>query len=181
MKTEDILLKYHKELFNFILKKVNNEFIAEEVFQNSFIKIHQGISQLNDKLRVRAWSYAIVRNEIINAINQHKSYDIEELGENIFDISDNIDVCCLSNFISKLPDIYKTVVNEVYIEGKSQKKVAIENGISLPNVKARLRRAKSILINSFIECCKYEIDSKGKLKGESHCQVCNVVNSQPSL
>ncbi len=172
MNSEDILLKYHKELYNFILKKVQNEFIAEEIFQNSFIKIHQNLDKLSHESKARAWSYAIVRNEIINALNQHKTCYDEIKDENIFVSNDQIDVCCLSRFISRLPDIYKNILIKIYVEGKSQKEVAEENCISLSNVKVRLKRAKGILISNFVDCCRYEIDSKGKLRGESRCQIC---------
>jgi RNA polymerase sigma-70 factor (ECF subfamily) len=171
MKTEDILLQYHKELYNFILKKVESEFFAEEIFQNSFVKIHQNLVNLNDESKARAWSYAIVRNEIVNALKNKKYYD-ELTDESIFEISDQIDVCCLPKFILKLPDIYKDIIIKIYVDGKSQKEVAKENGISLPNVKVRLKRAKNILTSNFVECCRYEIDSKGRLRGESKCEIC---------
>ncbi|MFW2135996.1 sigma factor-like helix-turn-helix DNA-binding protein [Chryseobacterium sp. TY4] len=68
--------------------------------------------------------------------------------------------------------MYKNILIKIYVEGKSQKEVAEENCISLSNVKVRLKRAKGILISNFVDCCRYEIDSKGKLRGESRCQIC---------
>ncbi|MEO0331433.1 MAG: RNA polymerase subunit sigma-70, partial [Bacteroidota bacterium] len=57
-------------------------------------------------------------------------------------------------------------------KGHKQKDVAKELEISLENTKARIRRAKGILKEKFKECCKYELDKKGKLIGEPNCSIC---------
>ncbi len=79
----------------------------------------------------------------------------------------------MDHFINSLPETYKTTLVNIYVEGKSQNEVAQETGLSLANVKARLRRAKDLLKNNFVQCCKYEIDASGKLKGESKCTICD--------
>lgn len=176
MTTEQLLSQYQNELYHFILKKVKDRFVAEEVFQNSCLKIHQGISMLKDESKARAWTYRIVRNEIINVLqqNSHISSDSSEfVDEDINDAFDSVEVCCLDHFIKTLPEIYKSTLVKIYVEGKSQNEVAEETGLSLTNVKARLRRAKDLLKNNFVHCCKYEIDASGKLKGESKCTICD--------
>lgn len=46
-------------------------------------------------------------------------------------------------------------------------------GISLPNVKARIRRAKNILKDRFTNCCKYIRNEQDQLAGEPDCAICN--------
>ncbi|ASK32351.1 RNA polymerase subunit sigma-70 [Chryseobacterium sp. T16E-39] len=173
MTTEQLLSQYQNELYHFILKKVKDRFVAEEVLQNSCLKIHQGISVLKDESKARAWAYRIVRNEIINFLQQNKNISRYLIDENISDTFDNVQACCLDHFIKALPEIYKMVLVKIYVEGKSQNEVAKETELSLANVKARLRRAKDLLKNNFVQCCKYEINASGKLKGESKCTICN--------
>ena len=74
--------------------------------------------------------------------------------------------------INELPEIYKEVIELVYIDGKKQKDAAKHLGISLENVKARIRRAKDMLKKKFKECCKYESNKKGKLIGAPNCSKC---------
>ena len=68
--------------------------------------------------------------------------------------------------------MYREVIELVYIKGHKQKDVAVALDISLENTKARIRRAKDMLKHKFKECCKYELDEKGKLTGEPNCSTC---------
>ena len=68
------------------------------------------------------------------------------------------------------PRKYKLVID--YIEGKKQKEVAALTGLTLENVKVRIKRAKMILKKNFTECCKYQLDEQGNLTGEPNCAVC---------
>jgi RNA polymerase sigma-70 factor (ECF subfamily) len=95
------------------------------------------------------------------------------LGANKEISSENYEhICCFDKFINDLPEIYKQVIELIYIKGQKQKDVAKELEISLENVKARIKRAKDILKKKFNECCKYEFDKNGKLIGESNCSIC---------
>lgn len=166
-----IWCKFSDELFFFILSKVKNKDIANDILQNTFLKIHKNLSKLEKEEKVRAWIFQIARNEIVNHFNGN-STNVERLNmETPLPKYDHI--CCFDKFINDLPEIYKQVVGLVYIKGKKQKDVAKELEISLDNVKARIRRAKDVLKNRFNECCKYELDKNGKLFGENNCSICN--------
>jgi RNA polymerase sigma-70 factor (ECF subfamily) len=74
-----------------------------------------------------------------------------------------------------LPEIYRHVIELIYIKGLKQKEVARKLEISLENVKVRIKRAKDILKQKFSECCNYEFDKKGNLIGESNCAICKTI------
>ena len=65
MNTQDIWDNFNEELYFFILKKVNSKHVANDIFQNSFLKIHQNLSKLKSEEKVKAWIFQIARNEII--------------------------------------------------------------------------------------------------------------------
>ena len=81
-------------------------------------------------------------------------------------------ICCFDKFINDLPPPYKEVIEIVYIKGKKQKEAASILGITLMNVKVRIKRAKDILKKNFNECCKYSFNANGDLIGESNCNIC---------
>lgn len=71
----DQLLKRHKaRLFNFILSMVKDSDLADDIFQETFVKaivtIRQG--RYNDQGKFIAWIYRIARNLIIDSYRQDK-------------------------------------------------------------------------------------------------------------
>lgn len=172
METEKIWKQFNEELYFFILKKVKNESAANDIFQNTFLKIHQNLNQLKEKEKLKAWVFQISRNEINNYFKRESVYlaEADEPTETVAEKYQNI--CCFDKFINNLPNIYKEPVELVYIKGKKQQEAAEILNISLANVKARIRRAKDILKKNFNECCKYKFDKNGSLIGEPDCSVC---------
>lgn len=49
-------------------------------------------------------------------------------------------------------------------------------GISLPAVKSRILRARKMIVEGFMDCCDFKLNSQGKLVGEVKerelCKVC---------
>lgn len=175
MKIETITIwnAFNSEIYFFILKKVKNKDAAHEILQNSFLKIHQNSDQLKDSKKVKAWSFQIVRNEIANYFND-QSKKFHNVNFNTLKNTESFkDFCCFDRFISNLPKEYNEVIELVYIKGIKQVEAAELIGISLANVKARIRRAKEILKINFNECCKFELNEDGKLIGEPNCAFCD--------
>ena len=172
METQKVWSNFNDEVYFFILKKVKNKDVTNDIFQNTFLKIHKNLSKLKKEEKVRAWIFQIARNEIINHFNKESFYvgNLETSKE--IPLQKYEHICCFDKFINDLPEIYRQVIELIYINGKKQKDVANELEISLENVKARINRAKDILKKKFNECCKYEFDKNGKLIGESNCSVC---------
>ena len=172
METQEIWNNFRDELYFFILKKVKSQNVANDIFQNTFFKVHKNITQVKKEEKVKAWVFQIARHEIANYFNAESIYvdKLESTKETPEEETQS--VCCFDKFISDLPEIYKEVIEMVYIKGQKQKDVAETLNISLENTKARIRRGKDILKTKFRECCKYELDDKGKLTGESNCSIC---------
>lgn len=172
MKTAGIWERFNSEIYFFTLKKVKDTDITNEVIQNSFLKIHQSIGTIKDPEKLKAWVFQIVRNEIANYYNQRSKATLPPKVELFTSTNNYGDLCCLDRFINSLPEQYKVVIELVYLKGHSQIEAAEIIGISLSNVKARLRRAKLILINNFNICCKFKLNAEGKLVGDSNCSRC---------
>lgn len=172
METQEIWNNFNNEIYFFILKKVKNESAANDIFQNTFLKIHNNLSKLKKEEKIKAWVFQITRNEIINHFNKESIYlDNSDTKEE--SLTQELQfVCCFDKLINELPTPYKEVIELAYIKGYKQKDVAKELGISLENTKARIRRAKDMLKVKFKECCKYELDKKGNLIGEPDCAKC---------
>lgn len=159
-------------MYFFILKKVRDRNAADDILQNTFLKIHKNLPKLKDSSKLRAWSFQIARNEIVNYhkndfVYTHRINDTEIV------VEDYRNFCCFDRFINDLPEKYKQVIELVYMKGEKQKDAASLLGISLENVKVRIKRTKDILKKNFSECCKYQFDRQGNLTGETNCPVCD--------
>ncbi|EDM44811.1 RNA polymerase sigma factor SigZ [unidentified eubacterium SCB49] len=173
METKKLWDYINEELYFFILKKVKNRDVTNDIFQNTFLKIHNNLSKLKKEEKAKAWAFQIARNEIFNHYNKESIYVNEPDTNKELLLQDHEQVCCFDKFIDELPEIYKQVIELIYIKGKKQKEVAKELDISLENVKARVKRAKDILKKKFNTCCKYQFNTNGKLAGASNCTLCS--------
>ena len=172
MDTLELWRAHSEEVYFFILKRVKETTIANDILQNTFYKAHKNINQLENLDKIRPWIFQISRNEIANYFKREVKYakkfsDKDEKASGSYQ-----DICCFNRFIEELPTHYKAVIDLVYFKGKTQTETASELNISLPNVKARIRRTKDYLKQRFNECCKYEIDKNGQLTGEPDCAAC---------
>ncbi len=172
METKKIWNDFNDELYFFILKKVKNRSAANDIFQNTFLKIHKNLSSVKNDKKIKSWVFQIARNEIANYFNKESIYVEKFKTDSYISLQKYQEICCFDKFINDLPKIYREVIELVYIKGHKQKDVGKLLEISLENVKTRLKRAKDILKKNFNECCKYEFNEKGDLVGESNCAVC---------
>ncbi|MEM7109320.1 MAG: sigma-70 family RNA polymerase sigma factor [Bacteroidota bacterium] len=173
MDSQKIYQKYGQEVYFLILKKVKDQSTAKDIFQSTFLKVHKNIHQLKTEQKSRAWVFQICRNEIANYFNERvvNNYTLSSPASN--EEHAHVDICCFDRFINDLPDLNKEVIVLTYVTGKKQEEVADILQMSIANVKARIRRSKALLKKRFLECCKYEMNTKGKLIGTPNCSVCH--------
>ena len=173
MNSLEIYQKHGQEVYFFILKRVNDKNATNDIFQSTFLKIHKNIHQLKAEQKSRAWVFQICRNEIVNYFNKELAYNSTGSSPLNDEYYAGGNICCFDRFIDNLPKINKEVIVLTYITGKKQEEVAEILQISIANVKARIRRSKALFKKQFLECCKYEINTKGKLIGAPNCSICS--------
>lgn len=155
----DQLLKRHQNrIFNYILRIIKNEDIANDIFQETFVKaintIRQGRYTENGKFP--AWISRIAHNLIIDYYRQEKAENLQssdltdvnilnrkELCEQTIEdiiISDQIreDV---KSLIQELPDLQREVLEMRYYKNLSFKEIAEITGVSINTALGRMRYA----------------------------------------
>ena len=155
----DVLLRRHQDrVFNYILKIVKNEDVANDVFQETFVKAIMTIKQgrYTENGKFPAWITRIAHNLIIDFYRQEKSEnlqscDVEEIDvlnkkelseETIEDIiiTDQIhqDV---KHLVTVLPDSQREVLLMRYYRNMSFKEIADATGVSINTALGRMRYA----------------------------------------
>ncbi len=178
--TNHIWKEYHDKLHGFILSRVNEASIADDILQDVFMRILSRIDSLKDCDKLQSWIYQIARNAIIDYYRSQKTTSelpptlIASEGESSNVARKDIDAC-LMPMIRSLPDPYQEAVLLSEIEGRTQKEVAEKQGISLSGAKSRVQRGRVMLKEMMFGCCSFEFDKRGNVidyerKGDCDCQ-----------
>jgi RNA polymerase sigma factor (sigma-70 family) len=142
---------YSAALFGVISRIVNDEATAEDVLQETFIKIWNSFSGYSaERGRLFTWMINIARNLAIDKVrskdfkNQSKN---QELENNVTFIDEqkntvyNPDLLGLKDLVGTLRPEQKLILDLIYFKGYTHVEAAEELGIPLGTVKTRLRMA----------------------------------------
>ncbi len=145
---------YSASIFGIISRTVKEKEIAEEVLQQTMLKVWDKIDQFDDtKSSLFTWISVIARNTAIDKVrlksyqNRNKTEDIEPHVYDYGHSENNSSKIDVQRLTLNLDPKYKIVLDKMYLEGYSQSDIAKELDIPLGTVKTRLRKAISILRN----------------------------------
>jgi RNA polymerase sigma-70 factor (ECF subfamily) len=200
-KTEAIWNACCCALKSFILKRVSDSSLADDLLQDVFVKIHSNIDSLQDDTKICNWAYQITRNTIIDYYRKKKEHPVDVDGllsddfdedEQIKEISINKDTlpstvdtnelspageiaAGLKELVESLPEKYAQALLLVEFEGISQIELAKRLGISLSGAKSRVQRGRQMLKDSLMRCCHFEFDKYGTIINScpATCCCCN--------
>lgn len=155
----DILLERHKQnVFNYIFFIVKDRDLADDIFQDTFIKaiinIKQGRYTENGKFR--AWISRIAHNLIIDHFRQEKNENTISNDEAPIDLLNNPSLCDetiedklvfdqissdIRKLITYLPESQREVLEMRYYQDMSFKDIAEQTGVSINTALGRMRYA----------------------------------------
>jgi RNA polymerase sigma-70 factor (ECF subfamily) len=178
MTTNEVWIKYSDDLKRFIISKVKDTAIADDILQDTFIKIHTKLHTLKDINRLKPWCFTVARNSILNYWKStNKTFEIANfesettLKENIHTEKD-----CLRGILKNLPKLYRDPLFLSDIRGLKQQEVAKQLNQSLPTTKSQIQRARKLISQGFMDCCGFVLNKDGYLVGVIHeeedCKVC---------
>lgn len=166
---------YSDKIYNLGLHLLKNEHDAEDLLQETFIKVFENLETFEGRSNIYTWIYRVATNIALMKLRKGKketlvddfmeNYDFPEAhhspSENIFTpmiaILNNELKDQLNSALDRIPEIYRTVFILRDIEGLSTREAAESLGISENNVKVRLKRARSFLRDElciYFENCK---------------------------
>jgi len=155
----DTLLKRHQDrIYNYILRIIKNEDVANDIFQETFVKailtIKQGRYTENGKFP--AWISRIAHNLIIDYYRQEKTENVQSADIDDVDLLNRKELCedtiedlIISNqirqdvkyLIKELPKLQREVLNMRYYQNLSFKEIAEITGVSINTALGRMRYA----------------------------------------
>lgn len=161
--SQETLFKYfYSKMMTVCLRYTSDRDMAQELLQNSFIKIFDKLNRYEDTGSFEGWVKRIVVNTCIDYYRKNKVqpsllnedipiHDNDELLENI-EISDeslsDTNTQIILKAVSELSPAYRTIFNLYVMEEYSHKEIAQMLGISEGTSKSNLAKAKANLQKS---------------------------------
>ena len=178
MTTKQVWTSYSEDLKRFIISKVKDIIAADDILQDTFIKIHTKLRTLKDITKLKAWCFTVARNSILDYLNStNQTFEIAnfqsetEITENLHTEKD-----CLRGILKNLPKKYRDPLFLSDIKGLKQQEVANQLKQNLPTTKSQIQRARKLIAQGFMDCCGFVLNKEGNLVGEikekEDCKVC---------
>jgi RNA polymerase sigma factor (sigma-70 family) len=159
MAAEALYDMYSASLYGVIVRIVIDTAVAEDVLQESFVKIWQSFSSYSaEKGRLFTWMVNIARNLSIDKIrskdfkNQTKNQELENNVTFIDEQKNTVykpELLGIRDLVQKLKPEQKSILDLVYFKGYTHVEAADELGVPLGTIKTRLRMAIQQLRKSF--------------------------------
>ncbi len=137
---------YADALFGVAIKVTKDEVLAQDVLQESFVKIWKNASKYDvSKARLFTWLFRVVQNTAIDAVRSRQrktSKEIQIQDSNVYHIPTTkfaIEHLDIAAHASGLEDKYRVVIDALFFQGMTQQEASDELKIPLGTVKSRLK------------------------------------------
>lgn len=149
---------YAPKMMGISLRYMQNRAEAEDVLQDSFIKVYLNIKKYRSDGSFEGWLRRIVVNVAINKLKENARNEItlldsdETIANNHIDESNSIEdieyrysMQEMLNAIQRLSNMHRMIFNMAEIEGFSTKEIAEKLNLSEHTIRGSLSKAKTIL------------------------------------
>ena len=148
--------RYKNKAFSMLKRMLKNDFDAEEVLMDCFLKAYNNINAFKFESKFSTWFYRIVYNTALTKLSSSKRKIESEMSsiddlhhlESSYNADDLVkeDISTLvKKIVNELPPKNAAVVTMFYLEEISTEEISEVLQISVANVKVILHRSRNIL------------------------------------
>ena len=158
----EMLVEHRDEFVGFLVKRVGERQLAEDLFQEAFARSLDRVSQVRAEESVVAWFYRTLRNTIVD---HHRKLGSSgralerlavELAETVAPPPElHASVCrCVSRLADDLKAEYADALREIDVNGLAVTEYAEARGITANNAAVRVFRARDALRKQLARSCR---------------------------
>jgi RNA polymerase sigma-70 factor (ECF subfamily) len=161
-----------RRLRPYLARRVASPADIDDLLQDIFVRMHQGLATLRDEERFGGWVYRIAHSAIIDKLRQRARSPVLDSCDDV-DASAPVDTAgeqlqsdlgeCVALFVGRLPSPYREAITLTELEGLTQKEAADMLGVSLSGLKSRVQRGRDKIRHMFEECCQISVDCRGRI------------------
>jgi RNA polymerase sigma-70 factor (ECF subfamily) len=169
-------------LRRFLERYVGHSAVAEELVQDTLLKMHQGWSSYEGRASVKTWAFAIASRVAADHLRspaaRQRIIEIDEVAD-IADPALSADErlvidemnACVRQVIDSLPAPYRAALILHDLEGLSADQTAHISGCSVAAAKIRLHRARRRLKDALGDQCSFYRDTESVLRCDRRATV----------
>ena len=170
----EIYDQYYTSVRKFILALVRDEWAAEDLVQETFVRIRENSENLRDLSKMSSWVLRIAYNLCQDYFRSLKKPSLdgcatqgegESLREDLIhkELEQREMGRCVQNHMNRLPESHRTVLVLYDVMDLGHQEIADILGIRVENVKVRLHRARKRLKAILEEECTFQRDERNVL------------------
>ena len=169
---ENLAEELSPPLLGYLRRMVGHSADAEDLLQETLIRISRGLPRFEQRSKARTWAYRIATNvavdylrktgkgRFVEFVDSHEPVDFDEEDRLVLDEMND----CIRGVIDKLPPDYRAALILFNLQGKSVAETAKIVGISVPAAKIRIYRARERLREALNRTCDLYRTTGGDLR-----------------
>lgn len=174
MELVEIYNRYCKRVWYFVLSLVRDEWVADDLSQETFIRVQQKLDTLQESSKLASWIFQIAYNLCRDHLRSRKKTQPNECelsevtaGFKGASVQKKLEQCemaaCVQSVVRLIPAPLRSVVMLFDMAELSHREIAEILNTSVDNVKVRLHRARKKLRALLEERCAFEVDERNVL------------------
>jgi RNA polymerase sigma-70 factor (ECF subfamily) len=154
-----------------VARRVASACDVDDVVQEVFMRLHRGLTGLQDGERFGGWVYRIAERAVADHLRGRARHPLPravdheasaEFTQSDPDTSLEAELSeCVAMFVARLPSPYRQAITLTELEGLTQREAAEMLGLSVPGMKSRVQRGREQIRRMFEACCEISLDARG--------------------
>jgi RNA polymerase sigma-70 factor (ECF subfamily) len=160
----ELVRRYERPVFSLIFRMVRDREMAEDLAQDTFIKVLNNIDRYRPEFKLSSWLFKIANNVTIDHLRKRQlatvsldgsphaqtaaeaqatSLDVESRGESALEAMESRELgSAIERAIGKLRPEYRSCILLRHVEGRSYEEIAATLDLPLGTVKTYIHRAR---------------------------------------
>ena len=150
----ELVNKHKTRVFSVAYQIVRNREDAEEVSQDAFLKVYQGLRQFRGDAKFTSWMYRIVYNTAISKVRRKtpeqspineevlNNFTLDDIFENLNQQDEAQQKQLINNMMEQLTPEDRGLISLYYFDDRSIDEIAFIRNLSASNVKVKLFRIR---------------------------------------
>lgn len=161
-----------RHLRPYLARRVASPADVDDLLQDIFVRMHQGLASLRDEERFGGWVYRIANSALVDKarraraqpVDSHGGLEAAVIAGEAAEAQLQSDLGeCVALFVARLPSPYREAITLTELQGLSQKEAAEMLGVSHSGMKSRVQRGRDKIRRMFEECCQISVDCRGRV------------------
>jgi RNA polymerase sigma-70 factor (ECF subfamily) len=173
----DVFSEYERPIYNYLFRMTENETEADDLTQETFVRVHRGLPTFRGESSLSTWIYRIATNVSFDHFRRRATQQaktavpleestpdvewVDEAPSSPEQLAAQSEMSeCVDGFVDRLPPSYRAVLVLHDMQGLKNREIAEVLDCSLDNVKIRLHRARKKLREALNTGCDFDRDER---------------------